>query len=245
MAVEQQQLPLGKVNSTQFQPVSHVQEGARAYAASRGMSYDPEPGMQVQANGIQGYAGYRATKAAIGQPLTDENRRSYDALTPEVNAQFEHMTKPVEHGGMGMKFEVSDTDPYDSPQAMAHDVEHNRRIKVLSTAATGGHAIWDNETNDRFRAVHDVFGHAGVGRDFSRNGEEGAYVSHAQMFSEHARPALASETRMQNTYLNWGGGDFPPNAPMNAPGWMIQANPEPPAAPKRIKSSRAEQPSLF
>lgn len=244
MGITQPKLPgMENVNLRQFDPVSAAQESARSYAAARGLSYDPDLAVNARAVGVQGFAGYRATKDAIGQPMTDETRQSYEHLTREVGDQFEHMTRPVEQGGLGMSFSVSDTDPYDSPQAMADDVANNRHIAVLSTAATGGHSVWDNETNDRFRAVHDVYGHAALGRDFSRHGEEAAFRSHAQMFSPAARAALASETRMQNTYLNWGGGDFPPNAPMNAPGWMSELDPEPPSTPpKKIKPQGAQQP---
>jgi hypothetical protein len=79
----------------------------------------------------------------------------------------------------------------------------------LSTEATGPHHIFSDQENDRFRAVHDVFGHAATGRGFSRHGEEAAFLSHRQMFSKRALPALASETRGQNSYLNYGPGGFP------------------------------------
>ena len=86
---------------------------------------------------------------------------------------------------------------------------------MLSTAATPpGHPYLSDEVNDRFRAVHDAFGHAAIGRGFDRNGEEAAYQSHAEMFTATALPALASETRGQNSALNYGGygtrGEFPP-----------------------------------
>ncbi len=232
---------LGNVNLRQFDPVTAAQASARSYAEARGLSYDPDMAINARAVGAEGYSGYRATRDAIGKPLTEETRRSYEHLTREVGDQFHHMTSPVEQGGLGLSFSVSDTDPYDSPAAMARDITENRHIAVLSTAATGGHSVWDNETNDRFRAVHDVYGHAALGRDFSRDGEEAAFRSHAQMFTPEARAALASETRMQNTYLNWGGGDFPPNAPMNAPDWMTQINPELPAERRKIKSQGTQQ----
>jgi hypothetical protein len=62
-----------------------------------------------------------------------------------------------------------------------------------------------------FRAVHDVFGHAATGRAFDPHGEEAAFRSHYAMFSPQARPAMATETRGQNSVNNFGGlpkGEF-------------------------------------
>ena len=47
-------------------------------------------------------------------------------------------------------------------------------------------------------------GHAKPGVGFRAAGEEAAYQSHAGMFSPLARRALASETRGQNSWLNYG-----------------------------------------
>jgi len=58
--------------------------------------------------------------------------------------------------------------------------------------------------NDLFRAVHDVFGHAAEGFQFGPRGEENAYRSHAVMFSPLARGAMATETRSQNSWVNFG-----------------------------------------
>ena len=120
---------------------------------------------------------------------------------------------------MGFQHEIHDTEPYGfhwaggndrtAANEMASDVAQGR-IKTLSTKATGPHSFFSDETNDRFRAVHDVFGHAATGRGFSRNGEEAAYLSHRQMFPRSAQAALASETRGQNSVLNYSPkGGFP------------------------------------
>jgi hypothetical protein len=81
----------------------------------------------------------------------------------------------------------------------------------MSSATTGGHPFFSDEENDQFRAVHDAFGHAAIGRGFSRHGEEAAYQAHSQMFSPEARPALHTETRAQNSVVNYGRkpGSFP------------------------------------
>lgn len=58
--------------------------------------------------------------------------------------------------------------------------------------------------NDLFRAVHDIFGHGAEGFQFGPRGEENAYRSHAVMFSPLARSAMATETRGQNSWVNYG-----------------------------------------
>jgi hypothetical protein len=136
---------------------------------------------------------------------------SYRALAAETSKQFDFMTRPRHKGGMGMDVEVTKNDPYAKPSGapdpagMMRDVRENNRIKVLSTKTTGGHPFLSDEQNDQFRAVHDVFGHSATGRAFDPHGEEAAFRSHYSMFSPSARPAMASETRAQNSANNYGG----------------------------------------
>jgi hypothetical protein len=57
--------------------------------------------------------------------------------------------------------------------------------------------------NEKFRAVHDLLGHAVYGNQFGPKGEELAYAVHQQMYSPLARLAMASETRGQNSLVNY------------------------------------------
>lgn len=58
--------------------------------------------------------------------------------------------------------------------------------------------------NDLFRVVHDFFGHGIEGTGFGPRGEENAWQSHMRLFSERAVPAMTSETRGQNSWVNYG-----------------------------------------
>lgn len=58
--------------------------------------------------------------------------------------------------------------------------------------------------NDIFRAVHDAFGHGLEGSGFRAQGEENAWQAHARLFTGSALGALTSETRGQNSWLNYG-----------------------------------------
>lgn len=141
-------------------------------------------------------------RAYEGLPSYDERAEpAFHAMREETVAQFRHMTAPRRRGGMGISVETSDKDPYDGPQPLFNDLFHDRRMKVLSTRSTGAHPFFSDDENDMFRAVHDVFGHAGTGRGFDRHGEEAAYQSHARLYSPLARMALATETRGQNAAL--------------------------------------------
>jgi hypothetical protein len=59
--------------------------------------------------------------------------------------------------------------------------------------------------NDKFRAVHDYFGHSIEGYQFGKDGEENAWIEHSKMFSPLAQVALSSETRGQNSFVNYSG----------------------------------------
>lgn len=129
---------------------------------------------------------------------------SFDAMKHEVNSQYHHLTNT-----MGINVQPVDHDPYTNVHEMHHDLLNNKRLKVLKTAVTGEHPFFSNDENDRFRAVHDAFGHAATGRGFDAHGEEAAWMAHSRMFTKHALPALTSETRGQNASLHLNG-DFGP-----------------------------------
>jgi small subunit ribosomal protein S19 len=59
--------------------------------------------------------------------------------------------------------------------------------------------------NEKFRAVHDYFGHLGTKtpNQFGPKGEENAWMAHRQMYSPLAEPAMTAETRGQNSYVNY------------------------------------------
>ena len=58
--------------------------------------------------------------------------------------------------------------------------------------------------NDLFRAVHDAFGHGIEGAGFRADGEENAWQAHSRLFTGSAVAAITSETRGQNSWVNFG-----------------------------------------
>jgi hypothetical protein len=140
----------------------------------------------------------RAANLYAKMPMDDPAvHHAWNSLRDEVKAQYDYITKV-----MGIKVEVVKNDPYTSVQGLIDDIDKNKRIKVMSTATTGSHSLFTDAENDMFRAVHDFFGHAATGRDFSRHGERATYLAHAAtMRSRDSIRALFTETEMQNAYL--------------------------------------------
>jgi len=138
-------------------------------------------------------------------PNDPATQASYQALANERDAQYDFLTRPRDQGGLGIRVEVvadnNHAQPYATAQEMFNDIEQNGRMKINNTGPGEEHPLWTPEENNRFRAIHDYFGHRENLNDFSRHGEEIAYQAHARMFSPEARRALATETRGQNAAL--------------------------------------------
>jgi hypothetical protein len=176
-------------------PVRAAQEGARSYAAKIGL---PDPHAE-QYSHIETNPGRirRLAQAYHALPMNDPGAHAAFAdMARQVHHQYDHLT-----GAMGVHVEAVDHDPYANHLEMTQDLARNRHLAVLSTRATGPHTFFDDETNDKFRAVHDAFGHAATGRSFDRHGEEAAWLAHSRMFSGPARHAMTTETRGQNSML--------------------------------------------
>jgi len=194
-AVDIDESRLDRAPDPAIHPVRAVAEGARSYASKAGLP-EPHAGdyshIETNPDRIR-----RLAHAYDALPMSDPGaHHAFTDMARQVHHQYDHLTKT-----MGVKVESVDHDPYASHLDMAHDLEHNKRLQVLSTRATGPHGFFDNDTNDKFRAVHDAFGHAATGRSFDRHGEEAAWLAHSRMFSGPARHAMTTETRGQNSML--------------------------------------------
>lgn len=181
--------------------VKAARDGALEYSYKKGLEHDETIDYKkVVANRE------RASRIADiyeDLPKFDENAvDEYEALATEVEEQFDFMTKTL-----GVKVEFVADDPYKTSKEMFDDVSRGT-LKVLQTQSTGAHPLFSNEQNDKFRAVHDYFGHAATGRGFGQDGEEAAWVHHSQMFTDKARAALTTETRGQNSFFNNRGKTF-------------------------------------
>lgn len=194
--------PAGWSHHVAFPPSQMAVDGARQYAAARGL---PDPHDVSYEHVMQDPETIRQTgRDYDAMPAHDPAAvPHYDAFAREVNDQYHHMTN-----NMGINVQAVDHDPYPDVHHMMNDVDTNKRLQVMGSHVTGGHPHLSDDDNDKFRAVHDFFGHAATGRSFDRHGEQAAYLAHSKMFSPQARPALASETKGQNASLILNG-QFP------------------------------------
>lgn len=137
---------------------------------------------------------------------------AYRLFVQETVRQFEFLTRPTHHGGLGVVVVVWARDPYPGPAAMMDELRERRRLRVYSTEACGNpHPYLSDHQNDVFRAVHDAFRHAATGRGFDADGEEAAWLAHSHLYSPLARRALTTETRGQQNAMLYGRQDgFPP-----------------------------------
>jgi hypothetical protein len=148
-----------------------------------------------------------AYEAMKHDPTNPEVKKSYDSLKKGIDEQWDHATK------QGFEFEPWDEEgqPYANSKEMKRDVDENKHLSFfrgVDMPADHPLAEVDPKTglsyNEKFRAIHDLYGHAATGFEFGPKGEEGAYQTHAQMFDPEAIPALTSETRGQNNWTNNG-----------------------------------------
>jgi hypothetical protein len=174
-----------------------VRKQAQSYL--RGRNLGPRVTVNKADKVDEGFAARVADtyEKAVSNPKDPEVIQAYRAFARETKAQYKHLQK------QGIKFEFVTEDPYKNSAEMMADVRDNKRLKVFKTSS-GAHPLLSEEENDMFRAVHDYFGHAKEGNQFGPKGEENAFREHASMFSPNARRAMATETRGQNSWVNYG-----------------------------------------
>jgi hypothetical protein len=135
-----------------------------------------------------------------------EVKAAYEKAAKEIDKQFEYLTKDL-----GIEVEFIKDDPYKNSDEMFEDIVNNKKLKIYQ----GGepHPFLGESTkdangftaNEKLRAIHDYFGHF-VGRNqFGKVGEEAAWVDHSKMFSPEAQRAITTETRGQNSWVNFSG----------------------------------------
>lgn len=201
----------------QFGTDQRLVDIARQYTADRGLPYlqqtqyakvDPERAGRIAS----------AYDAMPHNPYDPAVKRSFNALADETFAQYEALRR----AGYKFDFLEDGVDKYGNPRNAINDLIVNKRMSVFPTesgfgtineAADSNPLLsktgekWNGKdvlVNDMFRAVHDAFGHGKHGVGFRAAGEENAFQSHARMFSPEALPALTSETRGQNSWVNFG-----------------------------------------
>ncbi len=148
--------------------------------------------------------------SAVGAKNYDQlAAASYGQMAKETRDQFDSL--PLKYS-----FHRNGEGNYPDSKAMLADLHGNNHLFVYQ----GGdrHEYLHNvdpktglNENEKFRAVHDAYGHGLHGNGFGPEGEEKAWATHSQMYSKLARLAMTSETRGQNSFVNY----TPINAKLN------------------------------
>lgn len=130
---------------------------------------------------------------------------SYEQLGKENAQQLDRMLNE----GMNLSYHQGNLNYANSPQ-MLEDALINKHLYTFG----GGdqHQLLNKidpytglNQNQVFRAVHDYYGHGPTGASFGPKGEELAYGTHSQLYSPLAKMAAATETRGQNSFVNYSG----------------------------------------
>ena len=198
-------------------PNPDAKAAAIDYAQQSGIPYTPIQKL----NPVDAKFGAKAAREyelMRHDPTNKFVKESYDSMKQEVAGQYEAMLRQ----GITPEFDLN---PYPaSPYESLIDLIENKRLKVFPTSAGYGPEglpvdISQNPMlevspymisgkpatyNDLFRAVHDFQGHSKTGAGFRAAGEDNAYLSHAGTMTPLSRRALATETRGQNSLLNFG-----------------------------------------
>lgn len=130
---------------------------------------------------------------------------AYEQLGKENAQQLDRML----NSGMNLSYHKGDLNYANSPQ-MLEDALINKHLYTFA----GGepHQLLNKidpytglNENQVFRAVHDYYGHGPTGASFGPKGEELAFGAHSQLYSPLAKMAAATETRGQNSFVNYSG----------------------------------------
>lgn len=159
-------------------------------------------------------------------PFNSEVKNAYEKLSEETKKQY----KTVNNAGYKIEIYEGEGEPYANSQAMIDDLKNNKHLFIFGTEnGFGQEKITDAQReenpllhnsgykdangkplliNDLFRGVHDFFGHSERGNSFGAKGKENAWDIHSRMFTPEARRAMTTETRGQNSWVNFGKHNF-------------------------------------
>jgi hypothetical protein len=230
LSVKEKQQVIDSMISRNQQPVKgnvlfneslpEATEIADKYAESKGMRISRfQPVTKLDENNSRAIS--KEFDKMKDDPTNKEVKRSYEQMVKETIEQYEAIIKE------GYVVEINNNEPYSNSSQMIEDLRKNKRMNIFSTeSGFGDVAITDEQrelnpllkdsgfkdkngvtllANDVFRFVHDFFGHAKMGNSFGPIGEENAWMVHSEMYSPLARRAMTTETRGQNSWVNFSG----------------------------------------
>jgi hypothetical protein len=136
---------------------------------------------------------------------------AYERLERESDVLFGRITRPDRPGRVRIVF-TDGAAPYRDASELIRSVREQRVLEVTTAAVDHDrrHPLLGCERGgayDRFRAVHDVLGHARLGVGFDRHGEHAAWRFQEQLHGSLARRALATELHGEHS-IRWTTGEL-------------------------------------
>lgn len=212
-----EQMPEGFANKN-FSPA--IRDTADVYMQMKGAKAPTNPTI-VEVDVPRATSIAQAYDQMPHNPGDPRVKRAYDALINETNEQYQLLKQ----NGLKVSKITDGVNPYKNSQEMIADIRDNNHLWYFPTEAGFGSATGEVKypghpllqltkeldadgnpmpANDIFRIVHDYFGHAKEGVSFGARGEENAWRQHMPMYSPEAQKALTTETRGQNSWVNFG-----------------------------------------
>lgn len=197
-------------------PENEVARMIRSYGDARGLDTSRNTFVPLDTDRSRRIAD--AYEAMRHDPYHPDVVRSMASLKGQLEEQYEHALR---HGYRFTPW-THEGQPYANSNEMMDDVLGNRHLYFFKTDSGFGSSEFDASDNplltespfvvgghrllhnDVLRAVHDLYGHAAHGHQFGPIGEDRAWHAHLQMFHPDALPSLTTETRGQNSWVNFG-----------------------------------------
>jgi hypothetical protein len=202
---------------------------AEKYAAENGIDLKRQ-GEYVEVDEERAKRIADAYEEMENNPQDPRVKKAYAEMIRQTKAQYQAL---VDAGYKFWFIDLNNPDNIDyisSPYNAMRDLRQNKQMGVFPTEAGFGSdedvdvsknplledtgIMWasgglDGEmmpvtANDLFRAVHDAFGHGLEGSGFRARGEENAWQAHSRLYTGDAIGAMTSETRGQNSWVNFG-----------------------------------------
>lgn len=155
---------------------------------------------------------------------------AFAQLAQESDRLFRRITRPGRPNTVQVFFTRCEN-PYRDAQELIASVRDSRTLEVTTVAADPDrrHPVMGNELGgayDRFRAVHDVLGHARMQLGFDRDGEFTVWLAQERFHRPLARWALGSELHGQHS-VRWTAGELAePKAILLEPALLRRARPK-------------------
>lgn len=212
---------------TREAPNAELRGLSRTYNKSRQLPIDKSAeGEYVEVDPKMSMRIADAFDAGVHSPKDASVLRSYRAFADETLDQY----KGLKDAGFQMIPWGDSGQPYARSSDFIKDVAKNKRLYFFKTInpdgeesfgdgsildhpllAKTGETVKDSAGrphemtyNDLFRAVHDLYGHVKEANPIGPRGEENAWRQHVRMFTPLAARAMTTETRGQNSWVNFG-----------------------------------------